>query len=615
MTTHINQQARFGALRSQLFPTPLRMTRRNTALRTAGSFTATLLLGAALQGIAMFATPAPVAAQAGALAAIGAPRDPKVKLPWDTYYDHAGIGEIVKKLAAAHPNYIKAGTIGKSFEGRDLYILTVTDFRKGSADKKPAYYIDGNIHSNEVQGSEFALYIAWYLAEMAGQVPTIDSLLAERTLYIVPTINPDGRDHYLHKPNTGSSPRTGLVPRDNDGDGLVDEDGLDDLNGDGHITQIRRRNPNGRFIASPVDPRILIPALPGQKGEWDLLGQEGFDNDGDGVVNEDPIGGYDPNRNWPWRWAPQYVQGGSDYYPGSLPETRAVMDFVHAHPNIAAAQSYHNSGGMILRGPGVPQDEYRPADVRVFDELGKVGQEILPGYRYMTVWKDLYIVWGGELDWFYGSRGILTFTNELWSDFLLFDKAPVNEPNDNVNAKFDRLLMMNEGYVPWTKVQHPQFGEVEVGGMKKTYGRATPGFMMRVEAHRNAAFTLYQMMQMPQVTVDTIITRSLPGGLTEVTATVGNRKLIPTHTQQDVENNITRPDWVTLDGAEVIAGFTVPNPVQEFTVEQKRNPKRMLVPNIPGYGNVTLRWVVRGNGPFTITVDSEKGGTAVKTGR
>ncbi len=582
---------------------PIRFSKA-TRLASLATLGATLLVAAAA------ARPTPLGAQAGALSAIGAPRDPKVKLPWDTYYDHAGIGEVVRKLAAAHPNYIKAGSIGKSHEGKDLYLLTVSDFRVGDPDRKPAYYIDGNIHSNEVQGSEFALYIAWYLAEMAGEVPAIDSLLRQRTLYIVPTINPDGRDHYLHQPNTASSPRTGLVPRDNDHDGLVDEDGYNDLNGDGHITQMRRRNPNGRFIESPVDPRIMIPAPPGQKGEWEILGLEGYDMDGDGLVNEDPVGGYDPNRNWPWRWAPQYVQGGADYYPGSLPETRAVMDFVYSRPNIAAAQSYHNNGGMILRGPGVPQDEYKPADVRVFDHLGRVGEEILPGYRYMIVWKDLYTVWGGELDWLYGARGVITFTNELWSSFLYFDKPVVNEPYDNVTARFDRLLMMGEGYVPWTKVQHPQYGEIEVGGMKKNFGRATPGFMMRAEAHRNAAFTLYQMSQMPQVSVDSVMTRSLPGGLTEVTAIVGNHKIIPTHTQQDLDNRISRPDWVTLEGADPIAAFIVTNPLQDIAVEQKRNPRRILVDNIPGMGTVTVRWIVRGGGPYRVTVDSEKGGQA-----
>ncbi len=551
----------------------------------------------------------------GALAAMGSPPDPKVSIAWDRFYDHATIGEIGRRLAAAHPDYVKFGSIGKSYEGKDIWILTVTNFKVGDADRKPAMYIDGNIHSNEVQGSEFSLYTAWYLAEMAGRVAEVDSLLAKRTLYIVPTINPDARDHFLKQPNTASSPRTGLVPRDNDGDGRVDEDGYDDLDGDGHITQMRRRNPNGQWKESPVDPRIMIRVQPGEKGQWDILGQEGIDNDGDGLVNEDPIGGYDPNRNWPWRWQPQYVQGGADWWATSLPETRAVMDFVFKHENIAGAQSYHNSGGMLLRGPGVPQDEYRPQDVQVFDVLGRVGEQVLPGYRYMVVWKDLYIVWGGELDWFYGARGVLTFTNELFTPFLYFYSADNKErEGDNTQARFDRLLLFGEAFVPWKKYNHPQFGEIEIGGWKKNFGRTEPGFLLQADAHRNMMFTLFQTRELPEVEVDSIAVRRI-GGLTEVTAIVANRRLAPTHTQQDVENRITRPDHITLSGGKVVAGFVVTNPINGQTREQKLNPTTIEVDNIPGYSTVTVRWLVEGNGPFTVNVDSKKGGVHSKSTR
>ncbi len=563
------------------------------------------------------ATQAPVA---GALAALGSPPNPKVAVSWDRFYDYSGLVEISRRLAAAHPNRVKLGTIGKSTQGREMILLTVTNFDTGDADKKPAMYIDGNIHSNEIQGSEFSLYTAWYLAEMADRVPAVDSLLDHYTLYIVPTINPDAREHYFHRPNTASSPRTGLAPRDNDGDGRVDEDNLDDLNGDGHITQMRRRNVNGRFRVSPEDPRLLIPILPGEQGEYDLLGQEGFDNDGDGQVNEDSDGGYDPNRNWPWRWAAQYVQGGADRYPGSLIETRNIMDFVIAHPNIAGAQSYHNSGGMLLRGPGVPQDEYRPQDVQVFDQIGRIGEEILPGYRYMIVWKDLYTVWGGELDWFYGARGVLTFSNELWTSFLYFYKAeegggggfgdPRNRRYQTTESRFNRLLLMGEAMVEWTEVDHPQYGKVEVGGMKKNFGRVEPGFMLQSDAHRNMMFTLFQTSQMPLVAVDSVTTKSLGGGLTEVTAVVVNRRIAPTHTQQDVENRISRPNHITLTGGRVVAGFVIDNPVSGDATEQEREPATIKVANIPGQGIVRMKWIVSGSGPFTVTADSEKGGVS-----
>lgn len=550
------------------------------------------------------------AAPLGNLAAAGSPRAPRVQVMWDRYYDHAAIGEIGRRLQQAHPNTCRLSSIGKSHQGRDLWLITVTDFTRGAADAKPAMYIDGNIHSNEIQGTEFALYTAWYLCEMQGQNAWVDSLLAERTLYIVPTINPDGRENYLKAPNNASSPRTGMVPRDNDGDGVVDEDTYDDIDGDGNITQMRRRTPYGRFIQSPEEPRLLVPAPPGTQGEWELLGSEGIDNDGDGNVNEDGVGGYDPNRNWPWRWQPQYVQGGSDFYPTSLPETQAVVNFVIAHPNIAGAQSYHNNGGMILRGPGVPQDEFRPQDVRVFDELGRTGERILPGYRYMVVWKDLYIVWGGELDWFYGGRGIITFSNELWTDFKMFETSERSGNRyDRQDYEFDRLLLFRDAFVEWKPFDHPQYGPIEVGGFKKTFGRAEPGFLLQAEAHRNMAFTLYQTWELPKVEVDSIAVRPLGNGLTEVTAIVANRRLVPTHTQQDLENRISPPDYVSLSGGTVIAGYRIVNERTGQSIEQERTPARLELRNIAGRSIERVKWVVRGTGPFTVTVTSAKGGT------
>lgn len=546
----------------------------------------------------------------GNLAAAGSPKAPKVQIMWDRFYDHAAIGEIGRRLQAAHPNTCRLSSIGKSHENREMWLITVTNFDVGNPDTKPAMYIDGNIHSNEVQGSEFAMYTAWYLCEMRGQNAWVDSLLATRTLYIVPTINPDGREDFIHKPNNASSPRTGAVPRDSDGDGVADEDTYDDLDGDGSITQMRRRSAYGTMIQSPEEPRLMIRAPAGTQGEWEMLGSEGIDNDGDGQINEDGIGGYDPNRNWPWRWQPQYVQGGSDFYPTSLPETQNVVDFVTAHPNIAGAQSFHNNGGMILRGPGSPQDEYRPQDVRVFDELGRVGERILPGYRYMVVWKDLYIVWGGELDWFYGGRGIVTFSNELWTDFKQFETAErTNNRYDNQSYEFDRLLLFKGAFTDWKPYNHPQYGPIEIGGFKKNFGRTEPGFLMQAEAHRNMAFSLYQTWQLPQVEVDSVAVKSIGNGLSEVTAVVANRRLVPTHTQQDLENNISPPDLVSLTGAQVVSGYRVTNTRTGESVEQQRNPATIQLRNISGNSMETVKWIVRGSGPVTVTVTSTKGGS------
>src|SRR6185503_15050247 len=202
-------------------------------------------------------------------------------------------------------------------------------------------------------------------------------------------------------------------------------DGFTDLDGDGNITQMIRKSTTGRYKKDPNDPRRLIAVKVDEIGEYEMLGAEGVDKDGDGNVGEDGTGYYDPNRDWAWKWQPNYIQSGAYKYPFSLPENRNVRDFVMAHPNIAGAQSFHNSGGMLLRGPGSEEDlsTYNAEDVRIYDAIGKKGELLIPGYRYLVVYKDLYSAWGGELDWFYGGRGIYTFSNELFNSSMYFNKT------------------------------------------------------------------------------------------------------------------------------------------------------------------------------------------------
>jgi hypothetical protein len=52
----------------------------------------------------------------------------------------------------------------------------------------------------------------------------------------------------------------------------------------------------------------------------------------------------------------------------------------------------------------------------------------------------------------------------------------------------------------------------------------------------------------------------------------------------------------------------VENPDLNLTREQKKNPQRMEVENIPGYTHVNLRWIVKGGSKYTIRVESVKGG-------
>ncbi len=205
----------------------------------------------------------------------------------------------------------------------------------------------------------------------------------------------------------------------------MDEDGPDDLDGDGYITTMRKKVPMGQGThkLDPKDPRLLVPVQPGELGDYLVLGSEGIDNDGDGRVNEDSVGYVDPNRTWGFSWEPTYVQAGAGSYPLSIPETRSIALWAMKHPNIAAVQSYHNNGQMILRGPGAKSDPiYPPQDLKAYDLIGKEGEKLLPGYRYFISWKDLYTVHGATTDHFYSLMGVLAFTNEMYNPPADFDK-------------------------------------------------------------------------------------------------------------------------------------------------------------------------------------------------
>ena len=138
-------------------------------------------------------------------------------------------------------------------------------------DRKPGFWLDAGIHANEIQGTEVALYTAWFLLESFGRNEKITELLRDRVFYIMPMLSPDSRDAHMHTPQSTHTPRGGQVPFDDDRDGEADEDGWDDLDGDGNITLMRVADPNGRYVPHPRFPEWMVPAEPVKRypsGTW-----------------------------------------------------------------------------------------------------------------------------------------------------------------------------------------------------------------------------------------------------------------------------------------------------------------------------------------------------------
>ena len=557
----------------------------------------------------------------------GGGSDPQhtLEMTWDRWLNHAEIGERMQLMQRTWPEFLSLSNLGDSYGGRELWMMTINNPGTGAEEDKAAMWIEANIHGNEIQGAEVSLYTIWYLMENYDRIPDIKRMVDERVFYIVPTINPDGRDYFMN--GTGSGARTGHVPVDSDGDGLVDEDGPNDLNGNGVIEQIRKYVPGrGDFNLDPRDNRLMIPIGPGETGDWIMLGSEGLDDDGDGRVNEDPVGGYDPNRNWGSDWQPNYIQGGSMNYPFELPESRAINNFMMANPHIAGLQSFHNSGGMILRGPGAAwQGTYPQADIRVYDELGEQGERMLPYYNYYVIWRGLYTVHGGSIDWQNDGLGIVSFSNELWNGGQYFNSPLLQAQQESGDSPisgqdgrffFDDFLEFGDEYVDWAPFNHPEYGEVEMGGWKKLSGRVNPRFLSMELFHRNMAFTLWHADQMPMMKAGETSVERVDGDVYRVRVAFTNERLIPTITVRARENAVVRPDIISLSGADVlVAGWVQDTNVagQLDMIDQNELDRILVRSGHPGRTTRTMEYLVRGSGSVTIEYSSVKGGTVSTT--
>ena len=115
--------------------------------------------------------------------AAGSPSNPKLQTSWNKYFTYDGIVDFCKRLAKEYPDLVRMETAGKSYQGRDIIALTISDKKSQNPDLKPGFYIDGNIHSNEIQGTEMALYTAWYLCEMFNSNTFISSFFAKNKIF------------------------------------------------------------------------------------------------------------------------------------------------------------------------------------------------------------------------------------------------------------------------------------------------------------------------------------------------------------------------------------------------------------------------------------------------
>jgi hypothetical protein len=232
----------------------------------------------------------------------------------------------------------------------------------------------------------------------------------------------------------------------------------------------------------------------------------------------------------------------------------------------------------------------------------------------LVLYEDLYTTYGGELDWLYGAQGIYTFTNELWTSFDYFRKAPRDDEGYfgtmNDIYQFDKLLLFEEGILPWKTIQHPQFGEIEIGGVKKSWTRTAPSFLLEDMCHRNMAFTLFHAYHLPLISIDSIWVTQFQGGLKQIDVIIRNDRVLPTRSAHEVHGMFTPMDRVKISGKgiNVVAGFIVEDPLVDKAIEQKYHPDNLNIDSFKGMSHKQVRWILSGSGKIKIQVNSNRGG-------
>jgi murein tripeptide amidase MpaA len=413
------------------------------------------------------------------------------------FYRYDELMALLEALATEHPQLVSVQTIGSSHEGRAIPLVTITNRATGAPEHKPAYWIDGNIHSVELSASAACLYfIEWLLKSQSDA--DARRALDTRTFYICPRINPDGAEWALAERPRYVRSSTRRYPFDEDPlAGLVAED----IDGDGRILQMRIADPNGPWKPHPQQPQLLVrrDPLDPPGGEYFRVLPEGRVENYDGVSVK-VVGfagspqGLDLNRNFPSNWRQEHEQLGAGPYPTSEPEVRAVVDFIVAHPNICGGTSLHTFSGVLLRPFGhLPDDKMPAEDLWTYQKLGKMGEE-LTGYPAISIWHEFQYYPGeyitGAFDWIYEHLGMFMWTIEIWNPkqeagidnkewIHWFRDHPIDD--DLKMYEWAQQIAPGEGHVDWTPFDHPQLGRVEIGGWNRMAVFANPPPALRAK--------------------------------------------------------------------------------------------------------------------------------------
>jgi len=549
---------------------------------------------------------------------------------FDRYLLYDEFTEFVEEAAARYPKLARLQSIGKSHRGRDIWAFELTNLETGDPSTKPAFYVDANCHGEEVAGSMAALYLVRLVLEEYGSDPVVTELMDTRTLYVLPRINPDGAEISMTTPyhTVGNGhylpwewkPARGLYPADVDNDGALRE--------------MLVARPDGEWKKSRKDDRVLLRREPEDTWEDDgpfymrlpeglIAGYDGSTID----IPKPPHGNL--NRQYPFNWAPDPIEYGAGVYPLNEPEAKAIAEFILARPNITGAHAYHTHGGVLLRPTFAEHAPMTEEDVRLLDDLALLGQRItdytpipLPGTQ--NEGNDDAVRHGLFSGWVYSQLGIPGYTVEIWDvdpaaglpkrrEFT--PRRVVSEEHRIQLLRWNDTELDGEFVKPWTTVEHPQLGEVEIGGWDPLYGkRNPPPRYLKETIEPVARYGVAQAMLTPHVQITRAELSQVGDNMHRLVADFTNVGYLPTNvTRVAVDMGIDSRPVVELtgDGPLRFASGEASTELEHLPGRYERRE------SWSGWGRPWVRptvkreWVFSSDGAtyVDIVLTSEKGGT------
>ncbi len=530
-------------------------------------------------------------------------------MKYDHYFDYEEVTEMCRALTREYPHLTALSSIGKTYEGRDIWALTLTDPDTGAPESKAGFHMNGNLHAVELTSSMTVLHTVELLLSGFGRIPAITRFLRDYTVYAIPRINADGAELCLKTPDTV---RGSVEKFYGEEEGLVPED----MDGDGEILQMRILDPAGNWKISKCDPRVMEKRGPfDQEGPFYRVVPEGRVR-GDDLVSlktAQPQMALDPNREFPFEWS-EKTSYGQKPVSGPEPlhdsEVRALHDFILAHPNICFAMDFHTFGGLhISPATFCPHLELPPQDAEAMITIGRNLSEVT-GYKSEGIFpqgaKD--IARGSFTTWLYFERGIMAWLTELWNFHWQADPKRPDEWSmfaQETKAQFEREETMalswdeekngGRGFAMWTPFEHPQLGPVEIGGWREKFTKHNPPVtLMEGVVRKGCACILASLSAMPQVSIE-CLTATERDGAYEIEAIIANAGYLPTaSTQKAVVLGIGADFTCALEGGDC------------------RTARSVELQNLDGYAKTRVRWSVYAQPGETlrVSVTSARAGNA-----